>query len=189
MKELLEFAFSRAPVGMIAYDSTMNVILTNNKADIFLLRFSIPEEVTAVCRRMLDNARLPSFEENFPGEVSLSKTMEGSPSRWTFKLEVDRNAARALVFIIEDTVSNKLDINGIRRSYRLTRRETDVLRRILDGLRNSEIAADLGIAEQTVKEYLSNVYLKTGTSNRVTLMKTLFISASSPDNATPDSSP
>jgi DNA-binding CsgD family transcriptional regulator len=187
MNGLFEFVLSKAPVGIIVYDKKMSTLLTNNRADIFLRRYNMPEEVTAVCRRILDYAPSHSIEERFPGEVSLSKSIEGSASRWTFRLEMDTREDRVCVFIIEDTLSSKLDINGIRDRYRLTRRETDVLRRILDGLRNSEIAAELAIAEQTVKDYLSSVYSKTGTSNRVTLMKTLFVSAGSGDNAGPDS--
>ncbi|MEJ2697729.1 MAG: helix-turn-helix transcriptional regulator [Candidatus Sulfobium sp.] len=184
MKGLFEFALSRAPVGIIVYDRTMSVLMTNRKADLFLRRYDMPEDVTTICSRIVDDVLHPSPVEKFPGEVILSKNMEGSPSRWTFRFEIDRNEARVCVFIIEDTASSKLDLNSIRRQYRLTRRETDVLRRILDGLRNSEIALELGIAEQTVKDYLSSVYSKTSTSNRVTLMRTLFISAP-PDRAAP----
>lgn len=189
MNSILEFVLSKAPFGIVVYDRNMDVVLNNSKANLFLRRYTMPEEVKSVCRRLLNSALSSSLEESFPGEVSLSVTMEDSPSSWTFKLELDTRDARVCVFIIEDTVSSKLDISRIRSRYRLTRRETDVLRRILDGFRNIEIAADLSIAEQTVKEYLSSVYSKTGTSNRVTLMKTLFIAAFSADTSGPRTVP
>lgn len=179
MDSLYEFVLSIAPIGIIVYDRTMNIIMTNHKADTFVQRYGVPEEVKAVCRRILETPDYSRFKEDFPGEVSLSRTMEGSQSRWTFMLETDTEGGRVCVFIIEDSLSSRLDINRIRSRYRLTRRETDVLRRILDGLKNSEIASELVIGEQTVKDYLSSVYSKTGTANRVNLMKTLFISATS----------
>ena len=48
----------------------------------------------------------------------------------------------------------------------LTPRESDVLRRIGRGLRNAEVATDLGIAESTVAGYIKSVYRKLGISSR-----------------------
>ncbi|MFC8501791.1 LuxR C-terminal-related transcriptional regulator [Pedococcus sp. NPDC057267] len=45
-------------------------------------------------------------------------------------------------------------------------RELEVLERIATGLRNKEIAVDLGISENTVKFHASNVYRKLGVSTR-----------------------
>jgi DNA-binding CsgD family transcriptional regulator len=71
-----------------------------------------------------------------------------------------------------------VNVNEIRREYRLTRRETDIVRRVLDGLRNSEIAKDLEITEQTVKDHLSNVYAKIGVENRFDLVRSLLNTSS-----------
>jgi DNA-binding NarL/FixJ family response regulator len=49
----------------------------------------------------------------------------------------------------------------------LTTRERDVLRRAASGARTRQIAADLGIAEATVKRHLTNIYRKLGVENRV----------------------
>jgi DNA-binding NarL/FixJ family response regulator len=62
----------------------------------------------------------------------------------------------------------------MRRQFKLTRRETDILRRVVDGLKNAEIAFDLEIAEQTIKDHLSNIYIKTGAENRMALMRNLL---------------
>ena len=81
------------------------------------------------------------------------------------------------LLIFEETVSNKLDMNSVRQQFRLTRRETDILRRVLDGSKNTEIAVELEISEQTVKDHLSNIYSKTGTENRMALMRNLVYSS------------
>lgn len=51
----------------------------------------------------------------------------------------------------------------------LTRREWEVVDGVSRGLRNREIAAELGISEKTVKSHLTNVLAKTRVSGRVAL--------------------
>ena len=48
----------------------------------------------------------------------------------------------------------------------VTRRETDVLQCIAQGLANKQIAVHLGISEHTVKFHLSSLYAKLGVTNR-----------------------
>ncbi|MBO9600738.1 MAG: response regulator transcription factor [Cohnella sp.] len=48
----------------------------------------------------------------------------------------------------------------------LTDREARILRSIARGFRSKEIAADLGIAERTVKAHLTNIYNKLGVDSR-----------------------
>lgn len=49
---------------------------------------------------------------------------------------------------------------------RFTERERDVLRLLVQGKSNREIAEELSIAEITVKNYLSHIFEKLGVSNR-----------------------
>jgi PAS domain S-box-containing protein len=48
----------------------------------------------------------------------------------------------------------------------LTRRERQVLERLADGWDNAQIANDLGLAEQTIRNYVTNVYEKLGVHSR-----------------------
>lgn len=50
--------------------------------------------------------------------------------------------------------------------YHLTARERDILRLTARGYKNKDIAQELGIAEQTVKNHLTSVFLKLGVRNR-----------------------
>ena len=53
----------------------------------------------------------------------------------------------------------------------LTRREREILDLITEAYENHQIAAHLGISEQTVKNYVHCLYEKLGVSNRIQLMK------------------
>ena len=86
----------------------------------------------------------------------------------------EKTTPMVYVMILEEKLSNKIDMNRIRRQFRLTRRETDILRRIIDGMKNIELAEDLQISEQTVKDHLSNIYGKTASANRLALIRTLM---------------
>ena len=56
-----------------------------------------------------------------------------------------------------------------RNAVSLTPREQDVLRGIVDGCSNREIAIRLGISEDTIKHHVSSLFDKTGASTRVEL--------------------
>jgi DNA-binding CsgD family transcriptional regulator len=56
------------------------------------------------------------------------------------------------------------------KDYDLSARESDVFGLVINGRSNSEIAADLYIAESTVKFHVKNILRKTGCANRTELM-------------------
>lgn len=55
---------------------------------------------------------------------------------------------------------------GIKRKP-LTRRETEVLRYMVRGWSNKEIANYIGIGHQTVKNHVQHIYQKLGVRNKV----------------------
>jgi len=174
MDSIKDFVLTKMPVGAIAFDQTMDVVYVNRQATVFLKRFELPGEIQQISRRIFGAMKQSRFEELFPGEIYLSKKLEGSPSNWTFRFFVsEMPGPLVIIFIIEERISNKLEMNRIRQLYGLTRRETDVLRRTLDGLKNTETAEDLEISEQTVKDHLSNIYMKMGVENKFELMRLL----------------
>lgn len=53
---------------------------------------------------------------------------------------------------------------------RLSKRETDVVRLVADGLSNKDISQQLGLSEHTVRNYLFHIFDKLGVSTRVELV-------------------
>jgi DNA-binding CsgD family transcriptional regulator len=175
MHDIIDFIVNEMPVGVIAFDPKGSIIFSNRQAALFLKRYKLPDEITRICRRIFDAISISKREELFPGEIYFHKKLEGSQSTWSFRFGIREQPNPIVsVFITEDSDSQKLDMNMIRNQFHLTRRETDVLGRVLNGLKNSEISDDLDISEQTVKDYLSNVYMKLGVENRFALASLLF---------------
>ncbi|MFZ5907376.1 MAG: LuxR C-terminal-related transcriptional regulator [Nitrospirota bacterium] len=173
--ELHEFLLNSMPSGVIVFNRTATIVFCNRYAKFFLNRFTLPAEIPAIVARIFNAIKSSKLGEAFPGEVVFSKTYDTSPSTWIFKFIIRENPEPLVaVFITEDSLSNSLNLNKIRQQFSLTRREVDVLRRVLDGLKNLEIAEHLEIAEQTVKDHLSNIYLKLGVENRFALMRSLL---------------
>lgn len=56
--------------------------------------------------------------------------------------------------------------NGTANLANLSARETEVLRELVNGARNSDIATQLGISERTVKSHLKSIYQKLGVETR-----------------------
>jgi DNA-binding CsgD family transcriptional regulator len=175
MNDVIDFILNKMPAGVIVFDQTMGIIFSNRQAKLFLKRHKLPDEITTICKGILDAISASKLRELFPGEVCLFKKLEGSPNIWTFRFHIREQPEPLVgVFITEESVSNKIDLTKIRDHFRLTRRETDVLWRVLNGLKNIEIADDLEISEQTVKDYLSNIYTKLGVENRFALASLLL---------------
>lgn len=55
------------------------------------------------------------------------------------------------------------------KAIRLTKRESQLVALVSQGLKNKEIAAHLGISEGTVKTYFSNLFQKVGANDRLEL--------------------
>lgn len=67
--------------------------------------------------------------------------------------------------------SDKLSLREATEKFHLTKRETKVLRYLLDGLENEEICEKLFITNNTLKKHILNVYRKLNINNRVQLFK------------------
>ena len=61
------------------------------------------------------------------------------------------------------------DLETLRASWGLTRRQTEVAAHIARGLTNKEVASELRCEESTVEKHVTSVFRKTGLQNRVIL--------------------
>jgi DNA-binding CsgD family transcriptional regulator len=175
MDNLMKCILDKIPAGVLVFDKRRQVIFSNKWAALFLKRYTLPDEIMVLSGRIFDAIKASQMQELFPGEIYLYKKMESSSIKWTFKFDVcDDPGPYVSVFITEESISQKVDLLKVRRHFKLTRRETDVIRRVLNGFKNTDIAEDLDITEQTVKDHLSNIYMKLGVENRFALAQFLL---------------
>ena len=174
-KEDIDFLINKCPMGLFVFNRQLDIVFNNKQASVFLRRYELPGEIYDIGKRIFDAISAGKLQDFFPGEIFLTKRFDGSPSNWIFKVYIfEKSDPLVYLLITEEKMSNKINMNDIRRQFKLTRRETDILRRVVDGLKNAEIAYDLEISEQTIKDHLSNIYMKVGAENRMALMRTLL---------------
>ena len=72
---------------------------------------------------------------------------------------------------VDDVASAVQRVEGDRdsRRFNLTPREVEIVRAVVDGRSNKDIASLLGISSQTVKHHLTSIFDKTGVSTRLEL--------------------
>jgi len=81
---------------------------------------------------------------------------------------IGREGVADLVHVLQQARRDAEQASGARK-FRLTRREQEVVAAIVGGLTNRDIAAQLGVTEDTVKHHVTNVFDKLGVSNRLEL--------------------
>ncbi len=174
-EEIIDFVLAEMPLGVIVFNDKMGITYLNRTGEKILERYELPDEVPSVCQRIFDSIKNNKVNEVFPGDIVLYQKIKGSQNSWIIRIQIRKGSVPLVyVFLSEEKVSNKLNLNQRRMQYKFTRRETDMVRRVLDGLSNTEIAEDCGISEQTVKDHLSNIYVKCGVHNRFELVCTLM---------------
>ena len=175
MDDFIDIILENIPSGVFVLNQDLEIKFCNQKAIHFLNRFELPDEITSVSTKIFQAIDQSNLREAFPGEIYITKKFDGSPSNWIFRIFISEEPKPFVqVHIIEEPISNKLDLNKTRQQFKLTRRETDVLRRVLDGLKDIEIAEELDAEEQTIKDHLNNIYRKTGFQDRSALVSSLL---------------
>jgi two-component system nitrate/nitrite response regulator NarL len=81
---------------------------------------------------------------------------------------IEREAVSDLVAALRESRPAAEPQPPVRR-FNLTPRELEIIRAVVDGQGNKEIASRLGVAEPTVKHHLTSIFDKVGVSNRLEL--------------------
>jgi DNA-binding NarL/FixJ family response regulator len=122
------------------------------------LRLRYPKIVVVMFADVADPAQINSaFMRGAKGFIVKSVRVADFPVSIRQTLEGTAYQAHGLPELSPETVAMNAG---------LTSRELEILRRLIHGLSNKDIAAELSIAEQTVKFHLTSVYRKLGIRSR-----------------------
>jgi DNA-binding CsgD family transcriptional regulator/ArsR family metal-binding transcriptional regulator len=133
----------------------------------------------AVSRRKAKLMICPYFPE--PADAKIIYLVKDEGSKETSRIEVDSELAGVSISTISDDQSNKVQKKALkkrkRRSpslvgnrdgiiFKLSGRETEVLRLITEGFTNKEIAQILKVSHHTIKSHVVHIFNKLGISDR-----------------------
>lgn len=72
-----------------------------------------------------------------------------------------------------DAIQEKLTVTEATEQFGLTKRESGILRRLMQGQNNNQISEELNISVNTLKKHVLNIYRKLNINNRVQLFKSI----------------
>lgn len=131
------------------------------------IKKSIPE-IKCIVFSYYENAGL--IEKAISREVGASGYVSKSADEKTLLFAVE-NVAAGKTFIQPELVPNLLEIKNIYNAF--TKKERTVVDGIAKDLSNEEIAGAMDISIRTVENYISRLYDKTDTNNKIELLERL----------------
>jgi NarL family two-component system response regulator LiaR len=159
-------------VGATTSGSAVLPLVNQLRPDIVLLDIGLPGIDGMVCLELLRD-RFPHVKVVMLSAFSEPEYMRMSFARgaagYILKTISPTDLVSALRQIVEGNAYLLLPASqapDTAAEHGLTERETDILRRVAQGLSNAAIGRELFVTEQTVKFHLTNVYRKLGVNNR-----------------------
>lgn len=152
--------------------------------------FWIPESLTKLCRQL---KRTVSPSSSGGKDFSLSRTPSvlalspGQSNVYSFRAFYLANSHPSaaeggyiLVLVERVSPSRKINLNKALASYKLSRREGDVVKLLIRGYKNREIADQLYVCIYTVEDHLKKIMKKMQVHNRTRIIATLLNPQSMP---------
>lgn len=116
---------------------------------------SIPDELSALLTAKDDPAPIV-FEANGTAYFARAGKLTSPSGKNVLRMiQIERCSGR-----------NAASVNSLRQRFGLTEREAQVVREVLKGSSNQEVAHSLSITEHTVKDYLKKVMMKLKVNSR-----------------------
>lgn len=143
------------------------------KPDVMLVDLLLPDmtgvDVVRAVRAKAAQARVIMLT-SAGGSEDIHRALEAGARAYLLKTATPEELVRSIIEVhrgtrvIPDAVAKSLE-ERIPESQ-LTTRETEVLRQLVAGGSNKEIAGALGLAESTIHTHVSNIFMKLGVNDR-----------------------
>jgi DNA-binding CsgD family transcriptional regulator len=180
MRPLREMA-APSKVGVLLLDSQLRPVYHNTEAAQVLTYPRSSEQMPSLgsvlpaARTLLASAAQPSS--------TVASAIEFRSGRRRYRCRVislDSHAETETCFqakvvvLLERECSQSIEITRRSDKYRLTRRERETVRLLLQGLTSKEIAHQMQVSPSTIKSFLKMVMVKVGASNRAGIVAKLL---------------
>lgn len=174
MKKVLEFILNEMPLGAMVFDEKMRVVYHNSTADKFLKRYAIVPELTAAVRKIF-RERQAADKNTLSKDISFRKAAKGIPVNLSIRyLYSEEPYPRISVFIGAKPCNGQLNVEVLISRYKLTKKEAEIFRYLVRGLRNTDIARELHMQAHTVRDHLRSIYTKCRVRNKLELVRNVI---------------
>lgn len=180
IRNMLEKVVDIEVVGEASTGQETLLLVDELHPDVLLLDMELPDiKGTEVARKLQQRASpvkilaLSAYDDG----VYIRELLELGAAGYLIKEEAPETiieAVRGVAYGEQGWVSRRIAAQMVswvrgdeREGLKLTSREMEVLRHVVEGRTNQNIAAQLGISEKTVEKYMEAIFAKLGVASRV----------------------
>lgn len=183
-ESILNIVDKNLSIGIILLDDSMRPVYMNQKANAFCQGLigcrsvghefiPVPATLLNHCRALaeeLKRCQRDSFVMPQYTVIQINNFQKFHVSSRALGQEISKGGRLFMIAIEEMPESKRFDQDRLKKIYRFTDREVEIVFQTFQGLTNAEIAQRLFVSEVTVKKHIQNVFQKMGVKHRTALV-------------------
>ncbi len=178
MVDFLEIIKGRSTPGILIFDTNDRLLYSNHEASEIIPDLEkIPQEICDLCNRVKRRIERPAIIRKDDFHYAVLKSDAGilyaMRAILIGKQGTVKKPTHVMVLLEGIIEKHNIDFEKAQKKFELTKRETEVLGLVCEGLSNKEISEKLFISEYTVKDHIKNVMRKMGVASRNEIMASL----------------
>ena len=164
-------------VGFLLLDATLRPIYANEDALAILSYPGFPSRIKGSDNSLQNKIRslLPG---NFPPSKFLNEVASGKRCyqlrAFSVKSSLGDGRGPVVALLLERNQPGAFNLESVTRKFRLTKRETETVKLLLQDLSTKQIASRMDISPNTAKAFLRSVMIKVGAENRTGIIARLL---------------
>ena len=192
--ELLEVVTKRSVPGILVFDQRENLVFCNPSALDILTELSgardpylkndvgitIPKEIYNLCRSLAQiiSPRPRNLGASLPSQAALFSTREVTYCcRGSFQQNSTSPVGETFhIMIMIERILQRHDagLDTFKKRFELTDKQMEIVKRLLTGCSNKEIASGLFVCEDTIKGHLKHIMKRLGVHSRTEILSKVF---------------
>ncbi len=172
---MLEILSKRATPGIMILGMDGMLMYVNEEAlEIIPEPDKIPEDIKNLCDSIKCNIENPADKHKY---ISIHNYLGKPFSIRAFPIGKDHESSKPthiMILIERITKKREIDIQKVKDKFKLTKRETEIVRLIADGHNNKEISDMLLVSEYTVKDHIKNILRKMNAKSRNEIIAIIY---------------